>query len=102
MQAPKRTPKTNIICDSRPLVLFAEVFKAVLQIRKRSLDLRDLGFELARAELNVGAAGTDELVMRLYPSNAFLRLATAVLAGKFDLGTIKETNHKHLRKRIKQ
>lgn len=33
--------------------------------------------------------------MRLYPSDAFLRFATAVLAGDFDLSTVEDVCHTH-------
>lgn len=83
----------KITCDSAPLRSFTELFEAALKVRNLSLDLGNLTFELARIDTDFSAASAGELTVRLYPSDAFLRFAAAVLAGNFDLGTIKETGH---------
>lgn len=83
----------TINCDASPLMLFTKIFEAALQGRERLLDLSDLGFELARVESDLCAAGTSELLVRLYPSDAFLRFAATVFAGDFNFGTIQNAGH---------
>ena len=84
-----------ITCDASPLLLFAKILEAALQGRERLFDLGNLGFELARVESGFCAAGTGETLVRLYPSDAFLRFATTVFAGDFDLELVHDSSHVH-------
>lgn len=77
-----------IACDAQPLVLFIELFKAFLERSKSRIDLGQLGFEFARVEAAGTAANAGELTIRIYPSDALLGFATAVFAGKFDIGVV--------------
>ena len=83
----------TVNCDASPLMLFTKIFEAALQGRERFLDLGDFSFELARIESDFCAAGTGELLVRLYPSDAFLRFAATVFAGDFNFGIIKNAGH---------
>lgn len=83
----------TIRCDASPLRLFIKLFEAALQGRKGSLNVGDLGFELARVEDDVGAADAGEMVVRVYPSDAFLRFAVTVFAGDADFGVVEDADH---------
>jgi hypothetical protein len=83
----------TINCDTSPLILFAKIFEAALKGRERFLNFGDFGFELARVESDLCAAGTGELLVRFYPSDAFLRFAATVFAGDFNFGTIQNAGH---------
>jgi len=63
----------EIVCDSSPFVLFAKLLESRLKISERSFELGDLGFELFRAESDFSSASAGKLVVRLYPSDGFLR-----------------------------
>lgn len=82
-----------ITCDASPLLLFTKIFQAALQGREGLFDLGNLGFELARVESDFCTAGTGKTFVRLYPSDAFLRFATTVFAGDFDLGLVEDSSH---------
>lgn len=82
----------TIECDAQPLVLFIELFKAFLKQSKSRINLSQLGFELARVECAGTAASAGELTIRIYPSDAFLGFATAVFAGKFDIGVVNQAH----------
>ncbi len=79
----------SIKCDSSPFVLFTKLLDGRLKVGERTLDFSDLCFELFRIESDFSSAGTGELVVRLYPSDGFLRFATTVLAGDFDLAFVE-------------
>ena len=74
----------EIVCDSSPFVLFAKLLESRLKISERSFELGDLGFELFRAESDFSSASAGKLVVRLYPSDGFLRFATTIFAEDFD------------------
>jgi hypothetical protein len=79
----------SIKCDASPLVLFTELLTGALQSRDRLFNFSDLGFELARVEHDVSSANTGELLVRLYPSDSFLRFAVTLLAGDVNLSAIE-------------
>jgi len=73
----------EILADTKPLMLFIEFIKSVLQTRNRPFNLSDLGSELARIEMDSSTAGTNKFTVVFYPSDSFLRLAVAICAGDF-------------------
>jgi hypothetical protein len=79
----------SVVCDSSPFVLFTKLLESHLKISERSLDIVDLGFELFRIESDLGSASTGKLVVRLYPSDSFLRFAATVFAGDFNLAIVE-------------
>jgi len=79
----------SIKCDASPLILFTELLNGALQRRARFFNLGDLGFELARVEHDVSSAKTGELLVRLYPSDSFLRFATTLFAWDVNLSAIE-------------
>lgn len=83
----------TINCDASPLILFTKILEAGLKGRERFLYFADFGFELARVESDLCAAGTGEFLVRLYPSDAFFRFAATVFAGDFNFGTIQNAGH---------
>ena len=72
----------NLHCDASPLTSFAELLKLGLKGGDRSFCLNDLGTELVRSEVDDLSASTGEVIVRLYPSDAFLRLAATLVAGQ--------------------
>lgn len=83
----------SVRCDSSPILLFAELLKRAMQTSERPFGLGDFTFEPCRVESDYGAAATGELLVTLYPSDAFLRFAAAHFAGDFNLGAIEESGH---------
>lgn len=79
----------SVVCDSSPFVLFTKLLEGSLKISERSFDLGDLGFELFRVESDFGSASAGKLVVRLYPSDSFLRFATTILARDLDLAFVE-------------
>jgi hypothetical protein len=73
----------QVKCDAAPLMLFIKLLDRSLQAGKGRFDFRDFSFELVRVEANDGAAGTGELTVVLYPSDAFLRFAVTLCAVNF-------------------
>ena len=67
------------------------MLECVLKVCNRPLDLSDFPFELARVDIDTSPAGAGELTIRLYPSDVFLRFASAIFAGQFDFCAIKES-----------
>jgi len=79
----------SIECDSSPFVLFTKLFQSRLKVSHRAFDLSDLGFELFRIESVFSSTDAGKLIVRLYPSDSFLRFATTILAGDFDLAFVE-------------
>jgi hypothetical protein len=84
-----KTAKLEIICDSSPLLLLIKHVDNALIGLKGSLNLVDLTL----IETDNVSTVTGKLFVLLYPSNAFLRFATAILAGQFDLDIIQNFDH---------
>lgn len=79
----------ELVCDSSPFILFAELLQGRLQGSERSFSLSDLDFELFRIESDLSSASAGKHVVRLYPSDRFLRFAATIFAGDFDLTVVK-------------
>lgn len=79
----KKPPQgvVGVACGAQPLLLFTEILQGFLERSKGRIDFGDLPLELARVESNLCAAGTGKLLVKLYPSDAFLRFAGAIFAG---------------------
>lgn len=71
----------DVVCDAQPLLLFAEILQGFLKRSKGGVNFGDLPLELARVESNLCAADAGKLLVKLYPSDAFLRFAGAIFAG---------------------
>ena len=84
-----------ITFDASPLLLFTKIFQVALQRRKRLFKLGNLGFELTSVESDFCATGTGKTLVRLYPSDVFLRFATTVFARDFDLGLVEDSSHEY-------
>jgi hypothetical protein len=84
-----KTAKLEIVCDSSPLLLLIKHFNNALVGLKGPLNLLDLTL----IETDNLSTATGELFVLLYPSDAFLRFATATLAGQFDLDIIQNFDH---------
>ena len=82
----------TLSCDTSPLMTFLALFKHALESSKRSLQLGDLGFELVRVEHDYSAAGAGELLVRLYPSDAFLRFAATIFARELNLLSVEQAH----------
>jgi hypothetical protein len=76
-------------CDPSPLIEFTKMLQGVIKSRNRSLSCGYLGFELVRVENDHSSASAGEVVVRLYPSDGFLRFAAAILAGGSYLDVVK-------------
>ena len=83
----------EIECDAQPVVLFTEIFQSFIQRNERLFDFSNFGFELARVECDFSAATTGKVLVRLYPSDAFLGFSGAIFAGDFDFSAIEKVNH---------
>lgn len=86
----------NLKVDTKPLVLFIKLFDSILKVFNRNINTGDFSFELARVESNFSPTGTNELLVTLYPSDAFLRFLPACGTRDIDFRIIKESSHKHL------
>jgi len=75
----------EILADTKPLILFIEFIKSVLEMRNRPFSLSDFGSELVRIEMNSSTAGTNKFTVVFYPSDSFLRLAVTICAGDFNV-----------------
>ena len=83
----------KIECDAQPFLLFTEVFESFLERIKRPLDLGNLSFELVRLDTDYTAASAGKLIVRLYPSDAFLSFAGAIFAGDLNFCAIEKVSH---------
>jgi hypothetical protein len=92
--AKTRTYKIKLICDASPALLFMKLFNDALSRIVGPINIGDCPKDVVRLEQYPSPAGTDEVFVSLYPSDAFLRFAATVLAGNFDLSTVDETSHK--------
>jgi hypothetical protein len=81
--------KITMKCDASPLIEFTKLLQGVIESRNCSFSLGNLGFEFVRVENDFSSASAGEVVVRLYPSDGFLRFAAAFLAGQFDLHVVK-------------
>jgi len=88
--------KLTISLDATPLESFIELFMRSLEIIKRPLDLGDFPSEPVRFECDPGPAGTQQLLVRLYPSDRFLDFAATVFARDFNIGVIEKSGHNGL------
>jgi hypothetical protein len=79
----KKPPQrvVDVACDARPLLLFTEIFQVFLERSKGGVNFGDLPLELVRVESDLGAADAGKLLVKLYPSDAFLRFAGTIFAG---------------------
>jgi hypothetical protein len=83
----------KIELDASAFISFTEIFESFLKRRVVSLDSSDLPFEIARVDCDCSAASTGKLIVRLYPSDAFLAFVGAIFAGNFDFSTIEKVSH---------
>ena len=74
----------SIKCDARPIMLFIKLLESCLQASKGRFNFIDFSFELVRVEMDDRSAGAGELIVVLYPSDAFFRFATTLCAGNID------------------
>jgi len=75
----------EIVANTKPLMLFIEFIKSVLETRHRPFSLSDFGSELVRIEMDSSTTGTSKLTVVFYPSDSFLRLSVAICAGDFNV-----------------
>lgn len=83
----------KINADASALLAFVYLINRFLKISERPFSLGNLPLELVRFEGRAGAAGAGELLIALYPSDSFLRLAAAAFAGDFNFSVIQESGH---------
>ena len=88
----------TITCDASPLTTFAELLQLGLKFVHAPLGICDPPLELVRFEHDTDPARADELVVRLYPSDALLCFTAACLAGNLNLGSVQEPSHDVLQK----
>jgi len=86
---PQSEVTIEVVCDSSPFQLFAKLLERSVEFGERPLDLGNLGFELFRVESDFDATTTSKLVVRLYPSDRFLRFAATFFARDFDLALVE-------------
>lgn len=79
----------KIELDASALTSFTEIFESFLQRRVVSLNSGDLPLEFARVECDNSAASAGKVIVRFYPSDAFLGFAGAIFTRDFDFSTIK-------------
>ncbi len=79
--------------DTKPLLLFIKLFDSILQVCNRSIDASDFSFELARIESNFSSTSTNEFIITLYPSDAFLSILSTYRTGDINFSFIKESSH---------
>ena len=72
------TAEIKLKVDSKPLMLYLEVFKRVLQIRNSPINFCDFSSEIVRFETDNGTANTGEISIILYPSDTFIRFVSAL------------------------
>jgi len=77
--------------NEKPFLLLIEVLQSALEARKLRLNVGDLPAEIGRVEVNHSATSAGELTMTVYPSDALLDFAAAVLAGQLDLTIVKHS-----------
>jgi hypothetical protein len=81
----------KLSCDSSPIVSFSKMLECALKVSKRALNLSDFPFELARVDVDRSSTNAGELMIRLYPSDAFLRFASTIFTGQFYFSAIEES-----------
>ncbi len=86
---PDHAQNIFINVDASPMRSFLHLFKCALNLSDRSFERSELPPDLGRIESDHGAAGTGELRIVFYPSDAFLRCAAAVFTGELDFRGIK-------------
>lgn len=84
--------RLSIRCDTSAIMLFAELLQRALEGRVAPLCFDEFGPEDFRLEQDNRAAGTDELIVRLYPSDYLLRRTAAAFAGDFNLDLIEQAH----------
>ncbi|SHJ08128.1 hypothetical protein SAMN05519226_1487 [Cycloclasticus pugetii] len=77
---------TNITidCNSAALTGYLALLEHVVDLGKLTLDLGNLGFELARVDVDNSATSTGKLLVTLYPSDSLLSFVATALAGDAD------------------
>lgn len=68
----------NLDCDASPLMTFVQLLEGAIKSVKPRLDIPNLPDELVRVENDADSAGTGKMIVRLYPSDAFLRYGAAL------------------------
>lgn len=64
--------------DTKPLLLYLEVFKRILQISNSSINFSDFSSEIVRFETDNSTASAGEISITLYPSDTFIRFVSAL------------------------
>lgn len=77
----KNEIRAEIVVDAAPFLSFTKLFEGFLQRCERSIDLSNLPLELVRVESDVSAASAGKVLVKFYPSDAFLGFAGAIFAG---------------------
>ena len=78
----------QVTLDASPFLSFAKLFQRCLEGVNSPAGLGYDGFQLWRADADAGSTAANETVIRLYPSDAFLRFASAMFASEINLDTI--------------
>jgi hypothetical protein len=84
-----KSATVKIECDTQPLTSFTEIFESFLQRSNRLFNFGELGFELVRIDCDYSTASAGKIIVRFYPSDAFLGFAGAIFTRDFDFSTIK-------------
>lgn len=71
---------TTIDSDAGPLLLLLELVKRSPQLFVDRLDMDNLPCEFARAKTDYDPADTSKILVRLYPTDGFLRHLSACAA----------------------
>ena len=87
--------KIRLKADIKPLHLLINIVNSALQFGKGSINFSDFPSKLARIEADNSPATTNELAVVFYPSDSFLRFASALCAGDFDFSVINNTFRSH-------
>ena len=67
----------KITCNSKPLLDYLELLKQFAKASNVAFELRQLGFELARIEVDSDPAPAHELLITFYPSDCLLSFVAA-------------------------
>lgn len=86
-------PKELVItANTKPALLFIELFKRAVEVRNGFIDFSHLPAELVCVKQDASAASAGQITVTLYPSDAFIDFAMTVLALNFD-GLVVENPH---------
>lgn len=78
-----------ITLNPAPFQSFTKILQCFIESGNAVINGGDLPLEVARVETDAYAAGTGELRVTLYPSDAFLRYAATLFAGNGDQLVVK-------------